>query len=89
MAEHTAPSQKGLGKNQKKQESKTMSEENQKKKRGFATWDPAQHKAASKRGGISAHARGTAHEFTTDEAKVAGRKGGLKASSNRPGVDER
>lgn len=48
-----------------------------KKPRGFAAMDPELVKAISSKGGKSAHAAGTAHQFTTDEAKAAGRKGGL------------
>lgn len=45
--------------------------------RGFASMDPTkQHKIAS-RGGKAAHAKGTAHKWTSEEAKRAGRKGGL------------
>jgi general stress protein YciG len=34
-------------------------------------------------GGKAAHARGTAHEFTPEEARRAGRKGGKASSANR------
>jgi general stress protein YciG len=46
-------------------------------RRGFAAMDPALVKAISSRGGIAAHVDGTAHEFTSEEARAAGRKGGL------------
>lgn len=35
------------------------------------------------RGGKAAHARGTAHKFTSEEARLAGRKGGECVSRNR------
>jgi len=35
------------------------------------------------KGGKAAHAKGTAHEFTPDEAREAGRKGGMVVSQNR------
>jgi general stress protein YciG len=35
------------------------------------------------RGGKAAHAQGSAHEFTADEARNAGRKGGLVVSRDR------
>jgi general stress protein YciG len=41
-----------------------------------------QREIASK-GGRAAHAKGTAHEFSTDEAREAGRKGGQAVSRNR------
>lgn len=34
-------------------------------------------------GGRKAHVVGTAHEFTSDEARAAGRKGGLAAHAGR------
>jgi general stress protein YciG len=48
-----------------------------KKKRGFAVMDPEQVRELARRGGAAAHRAGTAHEFTSDEARAAGRKGGL------------
>ena len=36
-------------------------------------------KEIASRGGKASHAKGTAHEFTPEEAKEAGRKGGLKS----------
>lgn len=35
------------------------------------------------RGGKAAHAAGTAHQFTSDEARAAGRKGGLASHARR------
>ena len=43
--------------------------------------DRAQVRELASRGGKAAHEKGTAHEFTTEEARVAGRKGGLAAHS--------
>ena len=45
-------------------------------KRGFAHMDKDKQKAIASRGGVSAHKQATAHEFTTAEAKAAGRKRG-------------
>lgn len=44
--------------------------------RGFGGMDPKKQKKASSEGGKAAHEKGTAHEFDSDEAKEAGRKGG-------------
>lgn len=55
----------------------------QKSKRGFASMDPQKQKEIASRGGKAAHAKGTAHEFTTEEARDAGRKGGLIVSRDR------
>ena len=54
-----------------------------KSKRGFASMDPAKQKEIASRGGKAAHAKGTAHEFTSEEARGAGRKGGLAVSRDR------
>lgn len=37
----------------------------------------------ARKGGMAAHQKGTAHEFTKDEARAAGRKGGERVSINR------
>ena len=52
-------------------------------KRGFASMDPNKQKEIASKGGRAAHAKGTAHEFTSDEARVAGRKGGEAVSRDR------
>lgn len=52
-------------------------------KRGFASMDPTKQREIASKGGKAAHAKGTAHEFTTDEARVAGRKGGEAVSRDR------
>lgn len=65
-----------------------MSEEKEvstvkKKRRGFAVMDPAIVKAIASKGGKAAHVVGTAHRFTSEEAREAGRKGGLAPHSVR------
>src|SRR5260370_14094477 len=52
-------------------------------KRGFASMDRSKQREIASKGGRAAHAKGTAHEFTTDEARVAGRKGGEAVSRDR------
>jgi general stress protein YciG len=54
-----------------------------KRKHGFATMDPALVRQIASKGGKSAHAAGTAHEFTSDEARTAGSKGGRVAYAKR------
>ena len=51
--------------------------------RGFASMDAEKQREIARKGGKAAHAKGTAHEFTADEARAAGRKGGERVSSNR------
>jgi general stress protein YciG len=52
-------------------------------RRGFASMDPDKQKTIASKGGKAAHAKGTAHEFTPEEAREAGRKGGMVVSQNR------
>lgn len=57
-------------------------------RRGFASMDEARQRAIASEGGRAAHARGTAHEFTSEEAREAGRKGGEAVSQNREHMAE-
>lgn len=50
--------------------------------RGFAAMDANQQREIASRGGKAAHAKGTAHEFTSEEAAAAGRKGALARAHN-------
>ena len=52
-------------------------------RRGFAVMAPELVKAISRKGGVAAHAAKTAHEFTSDEAREAGRKGGFASQVKR------
>jgi uncharacterized protein len=49
--------------------------------RGFASMDENRQREIASQGGKAAHAKGTAHEFTHDEAVEAGRKGGEASHS--------
>jgi hypothetical protein len=40
--------------------------------RGFASMDPQRQREIASQGGKAAHAKGTAHEFTSEEARRAG-----------------
>jgi len=44
--------------------------------RGFASMDPQRQKEIASAGGRAAHKQGVAHEWSSDEAREAGRKGG-------------
>lgn len=44
--------------------------------------DPDKQRAIASKGGKAAHAQGRAHEFTPEEARVAGSKGGESVSRN-------
>ena len=51
--------------------------------RGFAAMDQSKQREIARKGGKAAHAQGRAHEFTPDEAREAGRKGGAVVSRDR------
>jgi general stress protein YciG len=59
-----------------------------KSKRGFASMDRERQREIASKGGRAAHAKGTAHEFNSDEARAAGRKGGEVVSRNREHMAE-
>lgn len=44
--------------------------------RGFASMDKEKQREIASKGGKAAHAKGVAHEWTSDEAAEAGKKGG-------------
>lgn len=52
-------------------------------KRGFSSMDPDKQREIASKGGKAAHEKGTAHEFTSEEARVAGRKGGAASRMRR------
>ena len=57
-----------------------------KEDRGFASMDRGKQREIASKGGKAAHQKGTAHEWTSDEAREAGRKGGM-ASHRRKQQD--
>jgi uncharacterized protein len=57
--------------------------EHPKSSRGFASMDASKQREIASKGGKAAHAQGRAHEFTADEARSAGRKGGEAVSRDR------
>jgi uncharacterized protein len=56
--------------------------------RGFAAMDPQKQKQIASEGGRAAHRQGVAHEWSSDEAREAGRKGGQIVSRNREHMSE-
>lgn len=53
------------------------------KRRGFAAMDPRLVSELASRGGKAAQRAGTAHRFSSEEARVAGRKGGIATGQKR------
>ena len=54
-----------------------------KEDRGFASMDRLKQREIASKGGKAAHQKGTAHEWTSDEAREAGRKGGMASHRRR------
>lgn len=56
---------------------------NNTRNRGFASMNTERQREIARKGGKAAHEKGTAHEFTSEEARAAGRKGGERVSADR------
>ena len=59
-----------------------------KERRGFASMSPEKQREIASKGGRAAHQKGTAHEWTSEEARSAGRKGGQISRGGRGRLDE-
>lgn len=68
--------------------SREESSERKTSNRGFAAMDPEKQKRIASEGGRAAHRQGVAHEWSRDEARQAGRKGGQIVSQNRDHMSE-
>ena len=55
--------------------------------RGFASMDPSKQREIASKGGRAAHQKGTAHQWTSEEARAAGRKGGERRGSSLSASD--
>lgn len=62
--------------------------ESKSRSRGFASMAEHKQREIARKGGRAAHEKGRAHEFTSEEARQAGRKGGEKVSVNRSHMAE-
>jgi uncharacterized protein len=56
--------------------------------RGFASMDRTLQREIASKGGKMAHVKGTAHEWSSEEAREAGRKGGLAAKHRKQDQDQ-
>ena len=54
-----------------------------KERRGFASMSREKQREIASKGGRAAHEKGTAHEWSADEARTAGRKGGQVSRGGR------
>ena len=59
-----------------------------KEDRGFASMDRGKQREIASKGGKAAHQKGTAHEWTSEEAREAGRKGGMASHRRKQGQTE-
>ena len=59
-----------------------------KERRGFASMTPEKQREIASKGGRAAHQKGTAHEWTSEEARSAGRKGGQISRGGRGRLPE-
>jgi general stress protein YciG len=66
----------------------TKESDNNTSKRGFASMDEEKQREIASKGGKAAHEKGTAHEFSHEEAVEAGRKGGQTVSQDREHMSE-
>jgi uncharacterized protein len=64
------------------QKGRTMTGD-RKERRGFASMSPEKQREIASKGGRAAHQKGTAHEWTSEEARSAGRKGGQISRGGR------
>lgn len=63
-------------------------ETRRKERRGFASMSPEKQREIASKGGRAAHMKGTAHEWTSEEARAAGRKGGRASRGGRGRLPE-
>ena len=57
-------------------------------RRGFASMSPEKQREIARKGGRAAHEKGTAHQWTSEEARAAGRKGGQVSRGGRGRIDD-
>ena len=60
-----------------------------KEDRGFASMDRGKQRDIASKGGKAAHQKGTAHEWTSEEAREAGRKGGMASHRRKQEQQQR
>lgn len=63
-------------------------EQTSKPPRGLAAMTPERRREIAAMGGRAVHAQGKAHRYTPDEARAAGRKGGVIISQDREHMAE-
>ncbi|MDQ3279752.1 MAG: KGG domain-containing protein [Bacteroidota bacterium] len=84
------PQQSGMARSRVESSGNGQEDSNGRKtaNRGFAAMDPEKQRRIASEGGRAAHRQGVAHEWSRDEAREAGRKGGQIVSQNREHMSE-
>lgn len=85
----TAQSSEEANENENAATPSKPTEERKPRRRGFAAMDRDRVREIASKGGKAAHSAGTAHQFSSEEARVAGRKGGMAPHVRRGGVRRR
>lgn len=60
-----------------------MTTQTKRRGKGFASMTPEKKREIASKGGKAAHAQGTAHKFTPEEAQAAGRIGGSRGHKGK------
>ena len=81
--QHTTNGADDLQPDRPPQQHAAATETKSRRPRGFAAMDRKLVSEIARKGGKAAHSAGTAHEFTSEEAREAGRKGGHASHANR------
>lgn len=63
-------------------------EQQPKARRGFAAMSPERQREIASQGGRAAHQQGVAHEWSSEEARAAGKKGGQVSGRRRSTGEE-
>ena len=83
MPQETDPTETTNATQEQPTEEKKTEQQPPRKRRGFAAMDPRLVSELASRGGKAAQRAGTAHRFSSEEARVAGRKGGIATGQKR------
>lgn len=79
---------RGFDSNEQQQETTSGTSNGRRSARGFAAMSPEKQKQIASEGGRAAHKLGVAHEWNSEEARRAGKKGGQIVSQNREHMSE-
>jgi general stress protein YciG len=72
---------------QVREEDKMALHSNDRRARGLAAMSPERRREIASKGGRTSQARGTAHQWTAEEASAAGKKGSARYALRRAEMD--